>query len=328
MADPAPIALFAFNRPQRTAETLAALAANELAERSDLVVFCDGPRRSDEEPATEQVRELARSATGFRQVTVVERPENLGLARSLIGGISQMLESRGSVIVVEDDLLTSPFFLRYMNDGLQRYADDEGVFSLCGYSYPVWRDLPGPFFLPGAHPWGWATWPRAWSHFEKDETKLLHSLDERGLLYDFDIAGSYPHTGLLMQSIAGEVHSWALRWIGSAILHDGLTLYPAETLVRNTGIGDQATNRWGDEVADVYNSTLADTPPSLPGGPPEASARALEMLRAFLLRTQPTSGLKERIVEAVVAGAPRSLGRRLYTARLRRAIRHRGLVSD
>lgn len=323
MANAAPIALFAFNRPQQTAATLEALAANDLAARSELVVFCDGPRRPEEEASVREVRDLVTAADGFREVTVVERPRNLGLARSLITGITEILEAHASVIVVEDDLVSSPFFLAFMNEGLRRYADDQRVFSICGYAYPVWRELSGPFFLPGAHPWGWATWRRAWAHFEEDQAALLAALADRRLLYDFDIAGSFPHTSLLMQSISGEVHSWALRWIGSAILHDALTLYPSKSLIHNIGIGEQATNQWGDEVAARLEAPLADSRAEIPDGPPQPNARALALLREFHLAARSTPRLRDRLFDRLLSVAPEHIERRLYDARLRRAVRTR-----
>jgi hypothetical protein len=90
-----------------------------------------------------------------------------------MAGVAEVLEEHGRAIVLEDDLVLSPHFLQYMNDGLDRYEDDARVASIHGYVYPVDGPLPETFFLKGADCWGWATWSRAWSHFEPDGARLL-----------------------------------------------------------------------------------------------------------------------------------------------------------
>jgi hypothetical protein len=323
MVYPAPIALFVFNRADHTQATLRALGRNELAGDSHLFVFCDGARNADDEPKVEEVRRVVKEASGFAQLTVVERPHNFGLAGSVIAGVTQVLESGEAVIVVEDDLTTSPAFLRFMNDGLRRYADDARVWSLCGYAYPTWRELEGAFFVPGAHPWGWATWRRAWSLFEPDAEKLLRALSRHDLLYDFDVEGSFPHSDWLLRSSRGEGDSWALRWMGSAILHEGLTLHPAKTLVHNTGMDESGTNA---PDTDFYEAPLAETAPGLPEGVPATSARALQLLRAYLIGWRRSWSRREDIYYRVTPFMPRSVERRIYSAMVRRSLRLQGVI--
>ena len=157
---PAPIALFAYNRPAHLARTLAALQNNELAAASDLFVFADGAKSPAHAEGVARVRETLRDVTGFRSVTVAARAENLGLARSIISGVTELVTAHDRVIVVEDDLHTSPYFLRYLNEALEMYAADERVVSAHAYVYPIARPLPETFFLRGADCWGWATWRR------------------------------------------------------------------------------------------------------------------------------------------------------------------------
>lgn len=322
MADTAPIALFVFNRADHAAATLDALKKNELARDSELTVFCDGPRGAEDEPKVRSVRDLVKQTTGFGRLTVVERPQNLGLARSVITGVTQILESHDKVIVVEDDLITTPFFLSFMNDGLRRYADDERVWSLCAYAYPVWSELPGAVFLPGANPWGWATWRRAWELFEQDQTTLLRALYRDDLVYEFDLAGSFPHTAWLIRSSKGEGDSWALRWIGSAIVHHKLTLYPARSLVRNIGMDGSGTHA---PDTSFYDGPLADSRPPLPEAPPETNQEALDLLRKHHIRWRRTFDYKEGIYYRLAALVPRRFERMLYSARMRRAMRKHGI---
>ncbi len=151
---PAPIALFVFRRLEHVQLTVEALAANELASESELYIFCDGPRSAHDEAAVSEVRNYVKTVAGFAQVTVIEREKNIGLAQSIISGVTDVVSRHGRVIVVEDDLITSNFFLRYMNDGLRLYEHDERVASIHGYIYPISRPVADTFFLRGADCWG------------------------------------------------------------------------------------------------------------------------------------------------------------------------------
>ena len=123
----APIALFVYKRPEHTRQTIAALRENLLAADSDLVVFSDAPRSEVDMSAVAEVRQLLASLDGFKSITVIERTQNLGLANSIIDGVNMLCSKYGRVIVVEDDLVTSPYFLTYMNDGLRCYENDDDV---------------------------------------------------------------------------------------------------------------------------------------------------------------------------------------------------------
>ncbi|HZO01038.1 MAG TPA: glycosyltransferase [Burkholderiales bacterium] len=254
----APIALFAYKRPEHLHRTLQALAANAEAAGSRLVVFCDGARHEADRAAVEAVRGLVAGIRGFAAVRVVASPTNLGLARSVTRGVSELLQQHDRLVVLEDDLVVGPHFLRYMNDALRCYADDERVASIHGYLYPVGERLPETFFLRGADCWGWGTWRRAWARFEPDARKLLAELRRRGLTRAFDLDGSYPYTRMLEDCIEGRNDSWAIRWHACAFLDGALTLYPGSSQVQNIGadgsgvhVGDTRTfehAEWGREI--------------------------------------------------------------------------------
>lgn len=231
----APIALFVHNRPEHTRRVLDALRSNELASESDLIVFSDGPRTADAKVSVEEVRALIRRIDGFRSVTIRESAQNKGLAKSIIDGVTEVCREHGRIIVLEDDLITSPWFLRYMNDALVEYALDERVISVHGYAFPVDEQLPETFFLRGADCWGWATWKRGWDLFEQNGKKLLEELRRRKITREFDLDGAYPYVRMLEDQIAGKKDSWAIRWHASAYLADRLTLYPGTSLVQNIG---------------------------------------------------------------------------------------------
>jgi hypothetical protein len=233
--DLAPIALFAYNRPGHLARVAAALAANAQARASRLYVFSDAPRHDRAASQVAEVRRLARQLQGFASVEVFEHASNQGVARSIIQGATRLTAEHGKVIVLEDDLLPSAHFLRYMNDALLRYEADQRVISVHAYSYPVDASLPDTFFLRGADCWGWATWKRGWDLFEADGRRLLAELQARQLTHAFDFEDSYPYTRMLRDCIEGRNDSWAIRWYASAFLEGKLTLYPGASQVQNIG---------------------------------------------------------------------------------------------
>lgn len=283
----APVAFFAFNRPDHAAATLAALARNEGAEHTLVYAFCDGPRpqRSDDARLVAAVRRIVGQASGFRQLHIIERSENVGLSASIIGGVSQLVNEHGSVIVVEDDLVTSPYFLRFMNEGLEFYEHEDRVISIHGYVYPVQESLPDAFFLRGADCWGWATWKRGWELFERDGRKLLSELQARGLEREFDMNGARAYVSMLKDQIAGRCDSWAIRWDAAAFLRDKLTLYPGVSLVRNIGLDHSGTNCG---TADHLGGDLVDRPLDVRVEAIQASVLGRESFERFLRAKLPT----------------------------------------
>ena len=193
MMSQAPVALFVYNRPRHTEQCLESLSKCEGAGESELFVFSDGPKRSEDKEAVEKVRELVKSRNWCKEVHVTERKENRGLAKSIIAGVTEIVNRFGRVIVLEDDLVLSPQFLNYMNDALEIYKDEERVMHVSGYMFPVKVDLPETFFYRGTSCWGWAMWKRVWDFFEPDANKLLAAFKSKYLRWEFDINGSIGH---------------------------------------------------------------------------------------------------------------------------------------
>jgi hypothetical protein len=154
----------------------------------------------------------------------------------------------GEAIIIEDDLELSPFALEYFNAGLRRYRDEERVMHLAGYMYPVRKALPEAFFCREATCYGWATWARAWRHFEPDGRKIRDAVNQRGARREFDVGGSIDFFAMLEAQIAGRTDSWAIRWYGSLWLRGGLALHPGRSLVRNTGFDGSGENSGASET--------------------------------------------------------------------------------
>jgi hypothetical protein len=279
------IAIFAYRRLGHLQRTVESLRANPEAAHLPLIVYCDAARDPAQRPAVDAVRAYARAITGFASLEVAERETNLGLAQSIIGGVTAVLERHERVIVVEDDLLLSPHFLRYMLDGLDRYAEDAQVASIHGYVYPVTDPLPETFFLKGADCWGWATWRRAWQHFRADGRALLVELEAAGLTREFDFDGGYPFTRMLRGQVAGRNDSWAIRWNASCFLAGMLTLYPGRSLVHNIGNDASGTHA---EARDVFFQAVALQPVPVDRIPLTASESARSAFGRFLRSQTPS----------------------------------------
>ena len=247
----APIALFVYNRPEHVRATVEALQRNELAAQSELHVFSDGPKSAEDARPVTAVRDYLNHISGFKSVKIIAQPINCGLAQSIIAGVTSLSEQSGRVIVVEDDLITSPYFLRYMNEALALYENHPEVISIHGYVYPVKARLPDSFFIRGADCWGWATWKRGWALFNPDGRSLLEELGARKLTREFDFNDTFGYTEMLRKQIAGAADSWAIRWYASAFLQNKLTLYPGRSLIHNVGNDDSGTHCGTTRIYDV-----------------------------------------------------------------------------
>lgn len=244
----APIALFVYRRPRETQQTLERLSQNYGIENSELFVYCDAPRSESDVTAVKATRDIVKSRVWCPRTTLIERETNLGLAKSVILGVSELCERYGRVIVFEDDLLSARGTLQYFNTALNEFQGDDQVMQISGHAYNVKgiKADGSSFFLPFSASWGWATWARAWKHFDPNATGWERLLDDNALRHKFDADGNYFYTQMLVDQMRGKSDSWLLRWRWSVFLKDGLTLFPTNSLVRNIGFGPTATHtrRW------------------------------------------------------------------------------------
>lgn len=239
----APIVLFTYCRLTNTIETLEHLKRNIEAIDSDLIIYSDAPKNEKAVEGVNKTREYIRTISGFKSIKIIEREKNWGLAKSIVDGVTSVVNQYGRVIVLEDDISVSPYFLRYMNEGLERYEGREDIISIHGYMYPGNNDLPEAFLIKGADCWGWATWKRGWDLFNFDAKSLLLKIKECHKEKEFDFNFSYPYLNMLKRQIDGSAGSWAVCWYASAFLQNKYTLYPGQSLVQLNDIGgDGATH--------------------------------------------------------------------------------------
>ena len=231
----APIALFVYNRPEHTRRTIKFLQQNLLAEESRLYIFSDAAKNPNNQSLVAEVREIIHSVEGFKHVELIERKSNLGLANSIIDGVSRLVKDYGKVIVFEDDLISSMYTLQYFNDALIRYQDEEKVMHIGAYMYPLKEEnLPETFFYRAATSWGWATWDRAWKNFEPDIDLIISRFDQEKK-HRFTIDGTMNFWKQIQEFKSGKNNSWAIRWYASIFLKGGLTLNPSKSLIDNIG---------------------------------------------------------------------------------------------
>ena len=241
----APILLFVYNRPEHTRRCIESLIKNSLASESNLFIYADGGKDSTQQEAVNEVRNYIRSIQGFKQITLMERSENWGLARNIINGVTTQVNRYGKVIVLEDDLVVAPYFLQFMNDALEVYKNEPRVGHIQACDFTQDASLPATFLIKWTGSWGWATWDRAWKHFNPNGNELLQELEERKLTHVFDFNGKYGFTRMLRRQIEGKNNSWAIRWNASLFLKDILSLNVGRSLVQNEGFDGSGTNCGG-----------------------------------------------------------------------------------
>lgn len=252
----APIVLFTYNRLEHTKKTIAALQQNMYAADSELYIYSDGPKNDAAKESVEAVRAFLHQVDGFKMVHIVEREKNWGLAENIIDGVTDIVNKYGKIIVLEDDIVTAKYFLKYMNDALEVYKDETRVMEINGYACEnMDKNLPQAFFIEGADCWGWATWARAWKYFQREPEKVRDSFTQEDIFH-FDMEGA--HTGYWEQIIAnckGSLYTWAIFWHAAIFKANGLSLMLRDSFVKNEGF-DGTGEHCGE--LNVYNATLVN----------------------------------------------------------------------
>lgn len=254
----APILLFVYNRPEHTRRMIDSLLQNTIAAQSRLFIYSDGAKAEADREPVGQVRKYIHSVSGFLELVIIERETNWGLAANIVDGVTTQIEKFGKVIVLEDDLLVAPYFLKFMNDSLMTYQDEPRVGHIQACDFTGNLNLPDTFLVKWTGSWGWATWDRAWKYLNLDGKALLNELEARKLTSEFDFNNSYGYTKMLRRQVAGKNNSWAIRWNASLFLNDILSLNAGKSLVSNEGFDGSGTHCGGDGLysGNVYMEEL------------------------------------------------------------------------
>lgn len=230
-----PIVLFVYNRPIHTQKTIEALKNNDLASNSDLIIFSDAPKDEMAIQSVLEVRDYIRTIDGFKTISIIEREKNWGLAKSIINGVSDVVNKYGKVIVLEDDIVTSPAFLQFMNQALNHYQNEHNVWHISGWNYPINKNqLDDAFLWRGMNCWGWGTWADRWQYFNKNPDQIIKNWS-KSEKYRFDLDGSGIFWKQVLANAKGKINTWAIFWYASIFQHQGLCLNPTVSYVNNIG---------------------------------------------------------------------------------------------
>jgi len=240
----APIVLFIYNRPWHTRQTIEALQNNELASESELIIFSDGPKKDEPSLAVQQVRNYIRGVEGFKKVSIIERDTNLGLAKSIITGVTEVIEKHGKVIVLEDDMVSSRNFLEFMNRALIFYQDDKKIFSISGYARPIKipKDYPHQVYLGyRGSSWGWGTWLDRWKAIDWEVKDLAHFKKDRQAQELFNLGGD-DLSDMLINSLENKKDVWSIIHTYAQFKTGAFTLYPTVSKIENIGCDGSGVN--------------------------------------------------------------------------------------
>lgn len=242
----APLILFVYNRPWHTQQTVEALLKNDLAAESDLFIFADGAKTENDEKVNE-VRKYIKTITGFKSITIFEKEKNCGLANSVIAGVAEIINKFGKVIVVEDDIVTSKYFLKFMNEALNFFENDERIFSVSAYTYPaktmkIPKSYKHDIYLSYRHgSWGWGTWKERWSSVDWRVSDFNDFSQNVEFQKTFNRSGA-DMSGMLKAQIEGRIDSWAIRFDYSLFKQNKFNIRPVKSLVNNVGLDNSGTH--------------------------------------------------------------------------------------
>lgn len=253
-----PIILFIYNRPNHTKQTLEALSNNTLASQSDLFIFADGPKNTASKEQLEsikQTRKVAASENWCKSVTLIESETNKGLARSIIEGVTEIINKYGKAIILEDDIITGKYFLEYMNEALEKYQGNKEVWHVTGWRDPIKHTKKNKaYFYPTMDCWSWATWADRWQNYKKDAA-YYKSIFTDSMKKAFNIDGADPYMWLqIEENISGKINTWAIFWYATIFLKHGLCIAPTTSLCKNIGFDNSGVHCSENQAQTIETS--------------------------------------------------------------------------
>lgn len=253
----APIAIFVYNRPSHTRKTVEALQQNKLASESELFIYSDAPKNEMAVEMVAEVREYIKTVDGFKKVTLIERDTNWGLANSIIDGVSKVINEYGKIIVLEDDLITSIYFLSFMNEALNVFKDRDEIISITGFNFSSkFMSFPNDYkedtylnIRPMS--WSWATWKERWLGIDWEIKDYNRFITNPAKIKEFNRGGT-DLTNMLKAQMEGKLNSWYVRWAYHSYLNNKFTVYPRISFVNNLG-HDNTGVHCGIDKNNIYS---------------------------------------------------------------------------
>ena len=291
-----PLLIFAYNRPEHLKKCLNSVISMENLENFEIYIKVDGPKGDNDRQKVFETRSVIEDFCMDYNSIVEYSLVNKGLSASIIGGVTKLFETHERLVVLEDDLIPSRYFLDFMLDGLGKYELEKRVASIHGY-LPMLNEMPkAPYFRRGADCWGWGTWSDRWNLVEWNSRELISELNSRNLNREFNLNNSYCFSCMLQRQANGEIDSWAIRWHASMFLQNRLTLYPDKSLIKNIGFDGTGSHAGKNEF---YETALSETKVRIPDLEIIESSSDIRKLARYYRKTF-DSGFGRRIIRKVI----------------------------
>ena len=245
------IAIFAYNRPQHLKKTLNTLSNNLNAKKFDTFIFCDGAKNNKDIKKINYVREISKTVGNFKSKKFFFRKSNYGLCNSLKYGISKVLETKKSVIVLEDDIITNKHFLNYMDEALNFYSNTKNIGSITGYSYTNTED---DLFLSQRHAsWGWGTWKNTWEKMRWEKKYINNYIKTKNFKKNFNKAGRDMYQ-LLEQQINNKIDTMDILFNFNCFIKNKYCVCPKKSLLYNIGLDGSGIHcKKNDQIFNNYD---------------------------------------------------------------------------
>jgi len=300
----APIAVFAYKRPEKFEALINSLKNCREAQHSSLYIFLDVPNSKSISDENNRIEWMISQITGFKQVNLIKRAQHFGLSKNITEGINEIFKAHDQIIVLEEDLVVSSQFLTYMNCALQKYKNFLQIFHIAAHCDSLHRRVSEPFFFTRKMDcWGWATWKNRWTNFNKDPQKLLKAASPE-FIYEFDFHDSYQLWNQVVQNVKGDLDTWAVFWQAAISAKSGLSLTPNSPFVVNSG--QDGSGQHGVWSRETKKLNFSFKPSDLPNQIVDSTFRVISISKG----TSNLEILRDKIIRfnsRVVIGIKRKL---------------------
>ena len=295
------VTLFAFNRPFHTFKTLESLTNNPEAIDTKIYVFVDGPRvYSDKKLIDSTIKVINKFSGKFKELNLNISPSNKGLASSIYGGINKVFEKEEATIILEDDIVTSKYFLDFMNKSLEIYRTEKNIWHISGFNYSIKSNSfkEDAYLWRFMNCWGWATWKDRWESFMHDPLSIdpfyLKNVFDKKMIKDFNISlmGENPWAQIIANA-EGRLNTWAIFWYAHIFLNKGLCLNPIRTQILNIGF-DGSGQSCGDYFQPNINLNQSNRIINLPKDI-EENKKVVKSIKRYMLKRKLYRALKKFI---------------------------------
>lgn len=241
-----PIVIFSYNRKTRLKNLINSLKKNKEFKDTKIFIFQDNYKKKDEKKNIKKVINVINyiNKLHYKNIKIIFRKTNYGLARNITSGVTKILNRYEKIIVLEDDLLVSKNFLKFMNEALIFYQNKKKIWHINGWSYDISeidRLKYDNYFLSFPSSWGWATWKNRWKYFEKNPAKIIKKENMKNIR-NFNLKNSYNFYSQIERNFNNKINTWAIFWYYNIFKKNKLCVYPKTNLVINTGFDKHATN--------------------------------------------------------------------------------------